>query len=377
VGKDLCVPCTIMRGGTSKGLFFHEEHVPADPQQRRDFLLRACGSPDVRQIDGLGGADPLTSKVAIIRRSDTPGVDVDYTFAQVSVTEPIVDFSANCGNISSAVGPYAIAKHLLPTSDPITKVRIFNTNTRKMIISEVQVNQGEVVTRGDFEISGVPGTGAEIKLHFMDPAGALTGKLLPTDNAVDEIVLENGKALDVSIVDAGNPIGFIRADQIGLRGDESAAEIESRPDVLAILEETRARVSERLGLCKNWRDVYGHYRSIPKIAFVSGPPDIQTTTSQGMRQDGVDLTARVMSMGRVHKAFAITAAIPTAAASKINGSVVYSVCRTSGSLVRIGHPSGVMSVGISASQDGKSICEVVVGRTARILMDGQLFLREG
>ena len=243
-----------MRGGTSKALFFLEEYVPTDLQQRTEFLLRACGSPDVRQIDGLGGADPLTSKIAIISPANRSDVDVNYTFGQVSLTEPFVDFSANCGNISSAVGPYAIAKRLVAAVDPITTVRIFNTNTQKMVIAEVPVEQGAVKTHGDFRISGVPGTGAEIRLHFIDPGGALTGKLLPTGNVVDQIILENGKSIDVSIVDAANPTGFVRSDEIGIRGDELPSELEARTDVLAILEEIRSRISERLGLCGNWRE---------------------------------------------------------------------------------------------------------------------------
>src|SRR5216684_2581561 len=228
--KDSSLQCTIMRGGTSKGLFFLEEDLPRDAQQRTECLLRAFGSPDVRQIDGLGGADPLTSKAAIIRKSATPGVDVEYTFGQVSLTEPFVDFSGNCGNISSAVGPFAIDKGLVPAVEPVTSVRIFNTNTKKMIVADVPVRDGRVVTQGTYKINGVPGTGAEIKMHFVDPGGAITGKLLPTGNVVDKIKMESGQTVDVSIVDAGNLAGFIRSEQVGLRGDELPAEIESRGD---------------------------------------------------------------------------------------------------------------------------------------------------
>ncbi len=377
--KESSIPCTIMRGGTSKALFFLDSDLPADAKQRTDCLLRAFGSPDIRQVDGMGGADPLTSKTAIIRASNMAGVDVEYTFGQVSITEPIVDMAGNCGNISSAVGPFAIDKGLVPAVDPVTTVRIFNTNTKKMIVADVPVHEGRVVTQGTFRISGVPGTGAEIKLHFADPGGAITGKLLPTGNVADKIKMESGKTVDVSIVDAGNLAGFVRAGQVGLRGDELPAEIESRADVLATLEEIRAKISELLGMCGNWREAYQRYRTNPKIAFVSAPASFRTLQGQQVPAESSDLMARVMAMGRVHKAFAITAAIPTAAASKIPGSVVHAICRQSSSTVRIAHPSGIMSIGISTKgEKGKfRLLEVVVGRTARKLMDGHVFLPEG
>jgi methylitaconate Delta-isomerase len=376
--KECSIPCTIMRGGTSKALFFLDSDLPADAQQRKECLLRAFGSPDIRQVDGMGGADPLTSKTAIIRSSNMPGVDVEYTFGQVSITEPFVDMAGNCGNISSAVGPYAIDKGLVRAIEPVTTVRIFNTNTKKMIFSEVPVREGQVVVHGTYVVNGVPGTGAEIKLHFVDPGGAITGKLLPTGNVVDKIKMESGQTVDVSIVDAGNLAGFVRAEQIGLRGDELPVEIESRADILATLEEIRAKISERVGMCDNWRESYQRYRTNPKIAFVSAPAPFRTLQGQQIAADSSDLMARVMAMGRVHKAFALTAAIPTAAAFKIPGSVVYAVCRQSSSTVRIGHPSGIMSIGITTSgeKDNLRLQEVIVGRTARKLMDGRVFLPE-
>ncbi len=376
VVKESSIPCTIMRGGTSKALFFLASDVPADVQQRTDLLLRAFGSPDIRQVDGMGGADPLTSKTAIIRASNMPGVDVEYTFGQVSITESYVDMAGNCGNISSAVGPYAIDKGLVPAVDPVTTVRIFNTNTRRMIVAEVPVREGRVVTQGTYRINGVPGTGAEIKLHFVDPGGAITGKLLPTGNVADKIKMESGQAVDVSIVDAGNLAGFVRAEQVGLRGDELPAEIESRADILATLEEIRAKISERLGMCNNWKESYQRYRTNPKIAFVSAPAAFRSLQGQQIPADSSDLMARVMAMGRMHKAFAITAAIPTAAASKVPGSVVQALCRPSSSTVRIAHPSGIMSVGITTSggKENLRLMEVIVGRTARKLMEGRVFL---
>jgi 2-methylaconitate cis-trans-isomerase PrpF len=378
-GKESSIPCTIMRGGTSKALFFLESDLPADPKQRTVCLLRAFGSPDIRQVDGMGGADPLTSKTAIIRESNLPGVDVEYTFGQVSITEPFVDMAGNCGNISSAVGPFALDKGLVLAVDPVTTVRIFNTNTKKMIVADVPVREGRVVTQGTYSINGVPGAGAEIKMHFLDPGGAITGKMLPTGNVVDPIKMESGKTVEVSIVDAGNLAGFVRAEQVGLRGDELPAEIESRADILATLEEIRAKISELLGMCGNWREAYQRYRTNPKIAFVSAPSRYRTLQGQQVHADSNDVTARVMAMGRMHKAFAITAAIPTAAASKIPGSVVHALSRQSCSTVRIAHPSGIMSVGITTEGERGNfrLMEVIVGRTARKLMEGRVFLPEG
>src|SRR5258708_13962598 len=206
--KESSIPCTIMRGGTSKALFFLDSDVRADRQKGTEFLLRAFGSPDLRQVDGMGGGDSLTSKTAIIRASNMPGVDVEYTFGQVSITEPFVDMAGNCGNISSAVGPFAIDKDLVAAVDPVTSVRIFNTNTKKMIVADVPVRDGRVVTQGTYKINGVPGTGAEIKMHFVDPGGAITGKLLPPGNVFDKIKIESGQTVAVYSVHAGKLTGL-------------------------------------------------------------------------------------------------------------------------------------------------------------------------
>jgi 2-methylaconitate cis-trans-isomerase PrpF len=265
-----------MRGGTSKGLFFLDSDLPSESELRNRTLLAAFGSPDPRQIDGLGGADPLTSKLAIIRPSTLPEVDLEYTFGQVSVSEAFIDFSANCGNISSAVGPFAMEKGLVTPEEPLTRVRILNTNTGKMIDLAVPFCAGEVLTEGTYRIDGVPGSGAEIELRFLDPGGGATGKLLPTGNPRDSITLQDGRTVDVSIVDAGNPAGFVRADQIGLRGDELPEQIESCQEILAVLEELRAKISEILGLCSSWGEAYQHYTSIPKIVFVAQPSPFRT-----------------------------------------------------------------------------------------------------
>lgn len=372
------VPCTIMRGGTSKGLFFLDSDLPSNQDLRIRRLLEAFGSPDPRQIDGLGGADPLTSKLAIIRPSHLPDVDVEYTFGQVSLTEAFIDFSANCGNISSAVGPFAIDKGLVAAVEPVTIVRILNTNTKKIIAAEVPVRAGQVVTAGSYRVDGVPGAGAEIKLHFEDPSGAVTGQLLPTGNPRDRIQLEDGRTVDASLIDAGNPAILVRADQVGLRGDELPQQIDSQRNVLDTLEELRAKAAEILGLCEGWRQAYHRYRSIPKIVFVAAPATYRTIGGTQIQEGSIDLQARVMTMGRPHKAFAITASIPTAVASRVPGSVAHEICRKGSATVRIGHPSGIIFVDVSMDDNNGAVKlkEVVIGRTARKLMEGRIFLRE-
>jgi hypothetical protein len=372
------IPCTVMRGGTSKALFFLDSDLPSDQGLKTRRLLEAFGSPDVRQIDGMGGADPLTSKLAIIRPSQRSDIDVEYTFGQVSITEAFIDFSANCGNISSAVGPFAIDKGLVAPVEPITKVRILNTNTQKIITAEVPVRDGNVVTAGCYRIDGVPGTGAEIKLRFADPSGTVTGRLLPTEKPRDRVRLEDGRTVDVSLVDAGNPAVIVRADQVGLRGDELPPQLDSQPEILDTLEELRAKAAEMLGLCRNWREAYRHYRSIPKVVFVAPPGPYQTIGGSEVCASEIDLLARVMTMGRPHKAFAITASIPTAVASRIPGSVVCELCRQGSATVRIGHPSGVISVDVYVDRQGEAlnVKEVIVGRTARKLMEGRIFFHE-
>lgn len=372
---ELRIPCTIVRGGTSKALIFLASDLPRDLDARARVILRAFGSPDVRQVDGLGGADPLTSKVAVLAPSTRKDVDVEYTFGQVGIREAFIDWSGNCGNISSAVGPFALEHGLARATEPVSRVRILNTNTGKMIVSEVPVRGGRVVTDGGYRIDGVPGTGAEIRLHFLDPGGVATGKLLPTGNVIDCILLENGSAVEATLVDAGNPTGFVEASQLGLRGSECPDDIEGKA-VGETLEEIRAKFAERMGLVASWREAFGRFRTYPKIAYVSPPAEFNTLNGARISADNIDFQARVMAMGKLHKAFALTAAIPAAAASRIRGSVVNRVCSAQSRAVRIGHPSGVLALEVTAHEENGNavIDEVSFGRTARTLMEGVVYV---
>jgi 2-methylaconitate cis-trans-isomerase PrpF len=365
--------CTIMRGGTSKGIFLMEKDLSKDRELRDRVILAIFGSPDIRQIDGLGGADSLTSKLALIQVSKEKDHDIDYTFGAVGIDKPFVDYSANCGNISSAVGPFAIDQGLVQPEEPFTTVRIFNTNTRRMIYAKVPVKKGKVIFEGDYAIDGVPGTGAKIELSFMDPGGALTGKLLPTGNEVDEIVLETGEKFFVTIVDAGNPTAFILAENLGLKGTELPEFLERNPEIRVKLESLRRKVGELSGIPPT--------PSIPKIAFVAAAQDYKTIAGQEIRKNEVDMLARVMAMGKLHKAFAITAGVPAAAASVFPGSIVHTVIEgtKSDSMERklvIGHPSGQMDVRVEARKEGNQIRVIscTVGRTARKIMEGQVYI---
>ncbi len=365
--------CTIMRGGTSKGIFLMEEDLPQDPALKDRVILAVFGSPDIRQIDGLGGADSLTSKLAIISPSKEPDRDVNYTFGAVGIDKPFVDYSANCGNISSAVGPYAIDQGLVRAEEPFTAVRIFNTNTQKMIHAKVPVKKGKVVFEGDYAIDGVPGTGAKIELRFMDPGGATTGKLLSTGNVVDEIQLETGEKYHVTIVDAGNPTAFVRAEELGLKGTELPAEFDQDEATKAKLEALRKKVGERMGIPTS--------PSIPKISFIAPSQRFKTTTGQEIGKEAISMVARVMAMGKMHKTFAITAGIPAAIGAVVPGSVVNQVVGSfsQGAAEReiiIGHPSGMMDVKVEARFDGNQpdIVSCTVGRTARKIMEGRVYI---
>ena len=267
--ESFAIPCSIIRGGTSKGVFFKENELPAPGPQRDAIILRVFGSPDARQIDGLGGANSLTSKVAIVDVSDRPDADVDYTFGQVSFAAPVIDWKGNCGNISSGVGLYAVDMNMVKPVEPFTVVRIYNTNTDKIIRATVPVKNGKAVFQGDYVISGVPGSGAKITLDFKEPVGSVTKKLLPTGNVVDTVDLGEKGEFEVSMVDAGNPVVFLKAEQLGLKGTELPTEVEGMPDKLALIEEIRSIMAERVGIVADRSEATKKSPAIPKIGFVS------------------------------------------------------------------------------------------------------------
>lgn len=376
------IPAVYMRGGTSKAVFFHRNHLPVDETIRDQVILTAYGSPDPnrRQIDGMGGAVSTTSKVAIISRSEDPDYDVNYHFGQVSIDRPLIDYKGNCGNISSAVGPFAIAEGLVGAEEPITAVRIFQSNTRKLIVAEVPVRGGVHQEEGDYSIAGVPGTGGKITLRFFRPEGSITKKLLPTDAATDEIELESGKTVTVSLVDAGNPAVFVCAEDIGLCGSE-IYEVDERSEIRDVLEEIRSKAAVMLGFARTPEEASAVSQAVPKVVFISRPQEYTSVTGSVIQADSIDLTARIMSMGTLHKAYAVTGAICTAGAARIPGTVVQEAMTQipeRDQPIRLGHPGGIIPVKAAVKENESRFIyeEAVLYRTARRLMEGYVCVPE-
>ncbi len=371
------ISCAILRAGTSKGIFLKENDLPDDPRERDRKIMEIFGSPDVRQIDGLGGADPLTSKVAIIGPPSRPDADVDYTFGQVGITEPLVDYSGNCGNISSGVGPFAIDEGLVRAVEPVTRVRINNTNTGKILVAEVPVRNGKAMVAGDYKIDGVPGAGAKIMMDFAGTTGAATGKILPTGNLVDVLDIAGFGKLEASIVDVANPMVFVRAGDLGLTGIETPSQINSDKKMLALLEQIRGKTAVIIGMAKNEADALQRSPAFPMIAFVSGPQDyVDFTTGNKIKAGQVDLVSRLMYMQVMHKTYAGTGTTCTGAAARIPGTIVNEMAGMPSSLVRIGHPAGVIDIEVKVQAEGHEVRleRAAFGRTARRIMDGYVYL---
>ena len=371
------VPAVYMRGGTSKGAYLMLEDLPVDPVLRDKVILAIYGSPDARQINGIGGADPLTSKVALIAKSNRENVDIDYTFGYVGIKDAAIDYEGNCGNMSSGVGPFAIEKGLVVAQEPFTKVRIYNTNTEKVIEARIPVKDGEVVTEGDYAIDGVPGTGARIILNFLNSGGSKTGKLLPTGNVVDEMMLQSGKKIRVSIVDAANPSVFVKAEDVGLTGVEMPKDTETNPEILDIMEDIRTTAAVMMGLATT-KEKTGP--AVPKVAFVAASQNYITINGRSVKAEQVDLVARTKALSVMHKAYAVTGGICLATAALIEGTVVNEIvgnqAKKSG-IVRLGHPSGTLDFEINLEKTlsgGWNLLQAGISRTAKPIMDGYVYV---
>ena len=368
------LPVMIIRGGTSKGVYIHETDLPADKAQWDALLLSLMGSPDKKQINGLGGAQSVTSKVAIVKKSEREDADVDYTFAQVSVDLPLVSYKGNCGNISSGVGPFAIEKGMIEAKEGMSPVRIYNTNTDKIIIANVETKDGHVVYDGDFAIAGVPGTAAPIKLKFVEPAGTLGNGLLPTGNAVDTLEVPGFGPVQVSIVDAANPLVFVKAKDLNMTGRELPDQVNSDPTLLKLLEDVRGLAAVKLGLLDDYTQSAFVTPGIPKMTFVGEAEDYVTAEGVEIKKDQIALLSRMMSMQKAHPSYAMTGAMCTAAAAVVPGSVVNQVLTpgTDTQFICIGHPSGILECGVDYVENGD--CPIVEDAfgfgTANLIMDG-------
>ncbi|MER2153842.1 MAG: PrpF domain-containing protein [Solibacillus sp.] len=364
------VPVVVMRGGTSKGVFLNFENMPDNRLLWDDFLLDIMGSPDRRQIDGLGGANSLTSKVAIIKKSDLNDVDIEYTFAQISIANNLVDFKGNCGNISSAVGPYAIEQGLVQAIEPITTVRIFNTNTKKMIIAEVEVENGRVKTEGMCSIPGVPGTGSPIYLSFPNAEGAVTGKLFPTGNPIDVIQLPEGP-ISISIIDVANPLVFVNASDVGLTGSELPHEFTR--EKLLELEAIRSMAAEMCHFAAK-EDATMKSPAVPKMTIIAPPMDYIDVTGIERKASDMDCRIRMMSMQEPHQALAISGAICTTAGAFLEDTILSESINVKQEVVRLGHPGGIMETKVNLIAGHISVIKVV--RTARTILEGYVYTKK-
>lgn len=377
--EQTAVRCVLMRGGTSKALFFHEADVPPAGPPRDRFLKRAMGTPDVLQIDGMGGSRLVTSKVAIIQRSARADADVDYTFAQVDVDRDGILYTANCGNISSAVAPFSIDEGLVDAVSPVTTVRIYNTNTQKILVAKVQVAGGKARVAGDCAIAGVPGMGAEIIMDFAGTVGAKTGRLLPTGNATDLITLEDGRSVTVTICDAANPCVFMSAADLGLTGSELPVPISNDRALIETIGEIQSKAGQMIGLWPDWKAE--HLPVLPLAVIVAAPVDYVDVNGDTQLAASMDVRERLVFLGKCHDSMAGAGSISSAAASRVRGSVVNKALpagvAATGAL-RIGHPLGVMVVKVvtqpGANDLEPAFAELGISRTARRLMDGSIYV---
>ncbi|EJL09087.1 2-methylaconitate cis-trans isomerase PrpF [Pseudomonas chlororaphis] len=379
------IPATYMRGGTSKGVFFSLQDLPEAAQlpgaARDALLLRVIGSPDPydKQIDGMGGATSSTSKTVILSKSIKPGHDVDYLFGQVSIDKPFVDWSGNCGNLSAAVGSFAISSGLVDAEripqNGVAVVRIWQANIGKTIIAHVPITNGAVQETGDFELDGVTFPAAEVQLEFLDPAAeeeGAGGSMFPTGNLVDDLEVPGVGTFQATMINAGIPTIFINARDIGYSGTELQGDINGDPKALGMFETIRAHGALRMGLIQNL-DEAAKRQHTPKVAFVAPPADYQASSGKAVKSADVDLLVRALSMGKLHHAMMGTAAVAIGTAAAIPGTLV-NLAAGGGerSAVRFGHPSGTLRVGAEAVQDNGewSVTKAIMSRSARVLMEG-------
>jgi probable AcnD-accessory protein PrpF len=378
--KQLRIPAVYMRGGTSKGVFFLDQDLPADPAERERVLLRVIGSPDRygKQTDGMGGGTSSTSKIVILSKSDRADSDVNYLFGQVAIDAPLIDWSGNCGNLTTAVGPFAIEAGIVAApADGTATVRIWQANIQKRIISHVPMRDGAVQELGEFELDGVTFPAAEVRIEFLDPADdegdGAGGAMFPTGNRIDRLDVPELGTIEATLINAGNPTVFVDAARLGLTGTELQKDINGNPKILALAEAVRSRGAVAMGLVKTPQEATEKRQHTPKLAFVTKPAGYTASDGKTVRPESVDLLARIFSMGVLHHAMTGTGAVAIAAAAAIPGTVVSRLAPVSADgRVRFGHPSGVLSVGAEAREEAGqwAVKKVMMSRSARRLMEG-------
>lgn len=376
-------PVVYMRGGTSKGCLFHREDLPEDSKEWDEIFLQVMGNPDPKQMDGMGGTVSSNNKNVIIWKSALPNVDIEYLVGQVIVGKKQVDYKSNCGNMTAAVPAYAVEEGMVPIVEPVTTVRMLNKNTDKYINVTVPIDPRThtFAQEGDCHIAGIDGTAAELKVNFLDPAGAKTGKLLPTGKALDVLEID-GRKIEATILDVSNPLVLVRAEDVGLQGTELPAQVDADKEASALLEKIRGAAAVKMGFARDLEDATAHSPAVPKVGFFTAP--VSYTDIAGNRVDAgqMDLCARVISVFKCHKACPLTAASSIAVAAFVQGSIIE---KTLGrqpegrQAIRLGHPSGVMNVypDLEVREEGNlDVKGVAVQRTARRIMDGTIYIRK-
>ena len=376
---QLRIPAVYMRGGTSKGVFFHPHDLPADPAKRDAILMRVIGSPDPygKQIDGMGAATSSTSKVVLISKSTRPDCDVDYLFGQVAIDKPYIDWGGNCGNLTTSVGPFAISEGLVAApKDGLATVRIWQANVKKRIVAHVPMKDGEVVEDGDFEMDGLAFPAAEIRIEFMDLGGGDESEaaMFPTGNIVDTLDVPGFGKIDATLINAGNATIFVKAADVGLKGTELQPDVNGNAALLAKLELIRAYGAVKMGIASSMEEASTKKLAVPKLSFVSPPQSYTASSGKAVEAKDLALCARILSMGVLHHAMTGTGAVAIATAAAIPGTIVHQVVRPGTDPARtvFGHTSGTLGVGAEAEKRGDEwiVTKAVMSRTARRLMEG-------
>ena len=369
-----------MRGGTSKGLIFHKKDLPEDRAEWDSVFLQAMGNPDPKQIDGMGGTVSSNNKIVIVWKSMEPNVDIEYLVGQVVVGKNQVDYKSNCGNMTACIGPFAVEEGLIDAAPPVTTVRLLNRNTDKLINATVPIENGTFALDGDCQIAGVEGTAAEIKVDFLNPAGAKTGKLLPTGNLTDILDIPGFGKINSTILDVSNPMVMVLAKDIRMLATELPDDVNNNEQISDLLEKIRDTAACMMGFAKNLEDAKSNSPTVPKVGFFTSPQTFTDITGQMIEAKDMDLCVRVISVFKCHKACPLTSASAFAVAAALPGTIVekeIGTPPTGRNHVRIGHPSGIMTMypQIQHENGEIKIPGVAVQRTARRIMDGTVYIK--
>ncbi len=379
------IKTVFMRGGTSKGCLFHREDLPENPAEWDSIFLQAMGDPDPKQIDGMGGTVSSNNKVVVIWKSEEENVDIEYLVGQVIVGKSRVDYKSNCGNMTAAVPAYAVEEGMVTITEPVTTVRMLNKNTDKYINVTVPIDPEthSFAQYGDCAIAGVDGTAAELLVNFLDPAGSKTGRLLPTGKTLDVLDIPGHGPIEATILDVSNPLVLVRAADIGLKGTELPAEVDANKEASALLEKIRGTAACMMGFASDLQDAADHSPAVPKVGFFTAPVSYGDLEGKTAAAESMDLCARVISVFKCHKACPLTAASSISVAAKLEGSIIQKTLGAgigSTPAVRIGHPSGVMTMVPTVIKNRTDMNDiqvpgVAVQRTARRIMDGNLYIK--